>query len=101
MDENNASFYVERSDLFLMIGELENCIKDLQNALLKRPEDSFIHYKLGLAFYLTKDFPKAIFYLDQSLLHDTQQENKADTFYHLGIALQDLFKYPNRIEFRA
>ena len=69
--------------MYLFINELDNCINDLQKALEKDPENAFINYKLGLGYYLQKQFVKAIFYLGQSIaLKD--QEDKADTFYHLG-----------------
>lgn len=84
MDPNDFEFYVERSDLYLQIGELENCISDLKSALEKKPENTFINYKLGLAFYLTKEYTKAIFYLENSLKYSPKKNHKKDIFYHLG-----------------
>ena len=71
--------------MYLFINELENCISDLQKALEKDPENSYINYKLGLGFYLQKEFLKSIFYLELSISYKAKEENKADIFYHLGI----------------
>ena len=84
MDPNDYEFYVERSDLYLQIEELDNCIEDLQRALQKKPENTFINYKLGLAFYLTKDYTKAICYLENSLEFKPKENYINDIFYHLG-----------------
>lgn len=55
----------------------------MEKALEKDPENSYINYKLGLGFYLQRQFDKAIFYLGQSVSFNSTSD-KADTFYHLG-----------------
>ena len=86
MDSNNPNFYVERSDLYLFINELDNCIFDLQKALEKDPKNPYINYKLGLGYYLQSKFDNSIYYLEQSIAHKPKDDDKADTFYHLGLS---------------
>ena len=58
---------MERSNIYVDIGQFDKAIKDLTDALQNKSTDPKILYKRGLAFYRNKEFKKAVKDLDTSL----------------------------------
>lgn len=53
-EPKNEDFLMERSNIYVDIGQFDKAIKDLTNALESKPTDPKILYKRGLAFYRNK-----------------------------------------------
>ena len=81
---------MERSNIYVDIGQYPKAIDDLTNALTSKPTDPKVLYKRGLAFYRNKQFKKAIKDLYTSLENHPFQTYEADIYYHLGISYSNL-----------
>lgn len=69
--------------MYLKVGELNNCIKDLSVALQINPENLKIYYQLGLAFYKSEDYVQSIHYLEEAI-EKGLNKNKNNAYYYLG-----------------
>jgi tetratricopeptide (TPR) repeat protein len=53
-EPSNEEFLMERSNIYVDIGQFPKAIDDLTNALSRKSTDPKILYKRGLAFYRNK-----------------------------------------------
>jgi Ca-activated chloride channel family protein len=64
--------------------KLENIIQDLQCEQADHPEDPYINYNLGVAFYKANKFGQAESNFDRALIAATQPELKQRCYFNLG-----------------
>lgn len=84
---------MQRSNIFLEIGEHERAIEDLTKALEEKPSNPSIYYRRGLAFYKNKQFEEAIKNLDKAIELKPSETIEPDIHYHLGISFANLERF--------
>ena len=89
-ESKNEDFLMERSNIYVDVGQFPKAIEDLSNALERKPTDPKILYKRGLAYYRNRDFKKAIRDLSIALENNPFETYEADIYYHLGISYSNL-----------
>jgi tetratricopeptide (TPR) repeat protein len=88
---------MERSNIYVDVGQFGKAIDDLSNALARKATDPKILYKRGLAYYRNKEFKKAIKDLYTSLENKPFETYEADIYYHLGISYSNLEMFEKSI----
>lgn len=86
--ESEILYYL--GDIYSEIGEVENSIKNYEEALKLDPENPELAARLGMEYYYNQDFQKAASFADKSLGKDTT--NKTALF------IKDSIKFEERPE---
>lgn len=97
LDSGNWQAQLALGMLYDDLGQLDAALAAFQAALKVRPREASILNNLGVAYYLRKDYPKAIETLEMAL-HSAKPEDRKRIYNNLGRAYARSGAYPRAVD---